>query len=179
MSDDANFDDYVAKPVDSKKPEVVTTKKRKRNDSNNKENLDLLKQKARIHAKSPEVWRCVSKYGEKRLQEWVEEREHEQTQHLYETVFDFSHKMIAFVLDKGTRADGYVQEQIESDVTVRQCIEIEMANWVQFLSNRYKALACLSIDVANGKKKQYLEQPPEPFIEEEIVTDHGTEQQTE
>jgi hypothetical protein len=136
---------------------VTTTKKRKRvivEDSD-----DLLRQKARLFAKTPEAWRSVSKYSASRMKEYVEEHEHQQQQHLYETVFDFTHKMVGVVLDKISKADGYVQREVESDITIRQCIEIEMQNWVTFLSNRYKALACLGIDVVNGKKRQSIEAP--------------------
>ena len=137
---------------------AVTAKKRKRVISVD-ENNDLMKQKARLFAKTPEAWRSVSKYSAVRLKEYVEEHEHQQQQHLYETVFDFSHKMVSVVMDKISKGDGYVQNEIEADITIRQCIEMELQNWVQFLSNRYKALACLGIDVVNGKKRQSIETP--------------------
>jgi hypothetical protein len=141
---------------------VTTTKKRKRVITGDGD--DLLKQKARLFAKTPEAWRSVSKYSAVRLKEYVEEHEHKQQQHLYETVFDFSHKIVGLVLDKISKGDGYVQREIESDITIRQCIEQEMQNWVTFLSNRYKAIACLGIDVVNGKRRQSIEAPP--IIEE-------------
>ena len=141
---------------------VTTTKKRKKVTSDDGD--DLLKQKARLFCKTPEAWRSVSKYSATRLKEYVEEHEHQQQQHLYETIFDFTQKMIGVVTDKIGGADGYVQNEIETDITIRQCIEMEMQNWVQFLSNRYKALACLGIDVVNGKKRQSIEAPP--IIEE-------------
>ena len=138
-------------------PVAVTTKKRKRVIADDGD--DILRQKARLFAKTPEAWRSVSKYSAVRLKEYVEEHEHQQQQHLHETVFDFTHKMIGVILDKISKADGYVQREVESDITIRQCIEIEMQNWVTFLSNRYKALACLGIDVVNGKKRQSIEAP--------------------
>ena len=160
MKDD--FESY--KPTVPVPPAVaVTTKKRKRVVIAD-ENDNILKQKARLFAKTPEAWRSVSKYSAARLKEYVEENEHRQQIHLYETIFDFTHKMVGVVIDKISRADGYVQNEIEADITIRQCIEMEMQNWVQFLSNRYKALACLGIDVVNGKKRQSIEAPP--IIEE-------------
>jgi hypothetical protein len=136
---------------------VTTTKKRKRVITEDGD--DLLRQKARLFAKTPEAWRSVSKYSAVRLKEYVEEHQHNQQQHLYETVFDFSHKIVGLVLDKLSKGDGYVQREIESDITIRQCIEQEMQNWVTFLSNRYKAIACLGIDVVNGKRRQSIEAP--------------------
>jgi hypothetical protein len=160
MKDD--FESY--KPTVPVPPAVaVTTKKRKRVISVD-ENDDLLKQKARMFAKTPEAWRSVSKYSAARLKEYVEENEHRQQQHLYETVFDFSHKILGVMIDKISKGDGYVQREIEADITIRQCIEMELQNWVTFLSNRYKAVACLGIDVVNGKKRQSIEAPP--IIEE-------------
>ena len=136
---------------------VTTTKKRKRVITDDGD--DLLKQKARLFAKTPEAWRSVSKYSASRLKEYVEENKHRQQQALYETIFDFSHKIVGLVLDKLSKGDGYVQREVESDITIRQCIEQELQNWVQFLSNRYKAIACLGIDVINGKKRQSIETP--------------------
>ena len=153
MTDDS-FEEYKAPVV-----KTVVTKKRKHAVKDDKQEIETLRQKARLFAKTPEAWRSVSKYGLTRLREYVEEREHQQTQHLYETVFDFTHRMIGFVLDKGTKGDGYVQSEIDADITIRQCIETEMQNWVQYLSNRYKAVACIGIDVVNGKKRQCIEQP--------------------
>ena len=154
MKDD--FESY--KPTVPVAPVAVTTKKRKRM-INVDETGEILKQKARLFAKTPEQWRSVSKYSAVRLKEYVEEHEHRQQQHLYETVFDFSHKILGLMLDKISKGDGYVQREIEADITIRQCIEMELQNWVQFLSNRYKAVACLGIDVVNGKKRQLLEAP--------------------
>ena len=136
-------------------PVAVTTKKRKRVIADDGD--DILRQKARLFAKTPEAWRSVSKYSATRLREYVEEHEHQQQQHLYETIFDFTHKILGVMLDKISKGDGYVQREIEADITIRQCIEMELQNWVQFLSNRYKAVACLGIDVVNGKKRQLSE----------------------
>ena len=152
-------DDF--EPYETTVPPVAvttTTKKRKRVIVEDGDDLQI-KQKARLFAKTPEAWRSVSKYSAVRLREYVEEHEHNQTQHLYETVFDFSHKIVGLVLDKLSKGDGYVQREIEADITIRQCIEMEMQNWVTFLSNRYKAIACLGIDVVNGKKRQSIEAP--------------------
>jgi hypothetical protein len=160
MKDD--FEPYETKTTTVPPVAVTTTKKRKRVVSDDGD--DLLKQKARLFAKTPEAWRSVSKYSASRLKEYVDEHEHRQQQHLYETVFDFSHKIVGLVLDKLSKGDGYVQREVESDITIRQCIEQELQNWVQFLSNRYKAIACLGIDVVNGKKRQSIEAPP--IIEE-------------
>ena len=137
MKDD--FEPYETKTTTVTPVAVTTTNKRKR--SIVEDGDDLLRQKARLFAKTPEAWRSVSKYSAVRLKEYIEEHEHNQTQHLYETVFDFTHKMVGVVLDKISKADGYVQREVESDITIRQCIEIEMQNWVTFLSNRYKAFA--------------------------------------
>ena len=175
MEEKINYEDYLPTPLVNQKPEVVTTKKRKRTKAEtNKETIELLKRRARLYAKSPEAWRCVSRYSEKRLREYCEEKEHEQQQNLHETVFGFAHQAVAWVADFLSKGDGYVRDQIEADMTIRQCLEQEGQNWVQFLSNRWKCAACINIDIVNGKRRQYIETPV--VVIEETNGEDGEEQ---
>jgi hypothetical protein len=62
-------------------------------------------------------------------------------------------------------------------VSLRQCIEVEMSNISQFLTNRYKLAALSTIDVTNAKRRQYLEAPPPEavIVEEENEADSGNQ----
>ena len=48
--------------------------------------------------------------------------------------------------------DDYVNKEIQNDISLKESIEIERANWVSYLSNRFKIAALLGVDIANGNK---------------------------
>ena len=149
-------------------PVVVSKKKRKR--ENDDGGLSDLKQKARLYCSCPQQWKSVSKYGLKRMEEFVQEKEFERQQQLFDNIFGFAHQFLALALDTVTKSNGFVQTEIENDLSLRQAIEAEGARFVQFLNNRWKLLALTSVDVFNGKRKQLLAEPP---AEPEIVEIHG------
>ena len=144
------------------------TKKRKVQQEEKKDELQELKQKAKLYSKCPEQWKIISKYGPDKLKTWVDEREFLQTKALHETVFSFTQKIIGFAMDALSMGDDYVNKEILSDVSLRQSLEIEAGNWVSFLSNRFKIIALLSVDVANGKLKQREENKSTITIVEQI-----------
>lgn len=167
---DITISDFLPPLTKDTVPAVVTkgaAKKRKRTVEDDNTNTDELKRRARLFCKCPEQWRSVSKYNPKRLEEFVTEKTYEQDQVLYDGVFDFAHSMYALLLDKLSGGGGYVEQELKSDISLRQCIEVEMANICQFLTNRYKLVALSTIDVTNAKRRQYLEAPPDPEIVEE------------
>lgn len=139
------------------KQEVVTNQKKKRKLDEKKDDTDELKQKAKLYCSCTEQWKIINKYNVDKLKTWVDEREFEQTKRLHETVFSFVQRAIAFGLDTVTFGDDHVSKEIQDDVSLRQALEVEAGNWLAFLSNRFKILALLSADVANGKLKQKQE----------------------
>lgn len=165
---DATIDDYLAKVDNNIVPTVVVTKANKKRKTADTQAADNLKQKARLHCKCPEQWRSVSKYNPKRMTEFVQEQEFNQQQALYESLFSFAHRVFALVVDKVSLGNGFIQTEIENDLTLRQCIEEEGSRFVQFMNNRWKLAALTSVDVFNGKRTQMLTEPtPEAVIEEE------------
>ncbi len=54
------------------------------------------------------------------------------TKNLYEPLFSFIHKLFAVVCDKITAGEGHVQGQIMSDIPLRQSIQQEGGNFIQF-----------------------------------------------
>ena len=144
------------------------TKKRKVQQEEKKDELQELKQKAKLYSKCPEQWKIISKYGPDKLKTWVDEQEFLQTKALHETVFSFTQKIIGFAMDALSMGDDYVNKEILSDVSLRQSLEIEAGNWVSFLSNRFKIIALLSVDIANGKLKQREENKSTITVVEQI-----------
>lgn len=147
--------------------EEVKAKKRKREQPDESE-LAALKQRARVYVKCPEQWKCIGRYNAKRLTEWLEEQEFSQSKALHASVFGFVHTLWALTLDTLTRGDGHVRQEIENDLSLRQCIEEEGARFVALLNNKCKLAALSSVGVFNGKKIQRLHEPPEQAHVEEI-----------
>ena len=109
------------------------------------------------------------------MEEFVNEKEFSRQQEIYTSVFGFAHQLWALAADTIARGNGHVQRELESDMSLRQSIEAEGTQFVQFLSNRWKMLALTGVDVFNGKKAQRLAEPvPEMHIEEE-TNDGGNE----
>ena len=144
----------------------VTTQKKKRKVEDKKEDNDEIKQKARLYCKCTEQWKIISKYNPEKLRTWVDEKEFDQIKALHETIFSFATRVIGFGLDKLCLADDYVNKEIQNDISLRESIEIECANWVSFLSNRFKIVALLGVDIANGKLKQTQENKSMIIIEQ-------------
>ena len=168
--------------------QVAGTKKRKRQNIQD----DELKKKARLYCTCPEQWRVVSRYNPKRLGEFVEEQEFLKNRQLYDSIFGFAHRVIGLTMDALTAGDGHVQNEIESDVSLRQAIEFEGSKFVQYLSNKLKIFALISVDTFNGKQKEIALRPevveinedtnredPEPVGEDPPRSDPTEEETTE
>ena len=171
---DVSVDRYMAATTTPPQP-VVKVQKRKRD---NAETNTELKQKARLYCRCPEQWKSVSRYSDQRLMEFVQERTFEQQQHLYNTVFGFAHTLWALSMDIVLKGNGFVKQQIENDLSLRQAIEEEGVNFVRFLNNRCKFMALTAVDCFNGKRQELISQP-EPIIVQEESDDRRGEQATE
>jgi hypothetical protein len=159
-----DFFDHEQKP-----PVAVLAKKRKRAEPKEKnEELEQLKQEARVLATCPEQWKTLSRYNHEKLQEWVLNERFRRDQLLYDTVYSFIQKSLAFLIDKASGGDGYVSEQILADVTLGECIKNEAANFARFLTNRTKLATLLVVDTLNGKLEQRKNMPVEEVFIEEI-----------
>ncbi len=78
---------------------------------------DETRKKAQFYCTCPEQWRSVSRYNKERLEQFVQENEFRQQQALQMQVFDFAQKAIAFLADKLSAGNGYVQREIENDAS--------------------------------------------------------------
>lgn len=126
------------------------TSKRKHAD----EDIQTLKKKARVHVKSVEQWNIVNRYGEKRLREWIENKEFEDMKGVENSVFDAVHNGLALLLDTVFMGEGLVDDEIRSDVTLRHALEMEGSELAQYLSNKARILFLSAVDVFNAKRKQ-------------------------
>ena len=151
---------------------VTTGKKRKRE---TKEDNSVLKQKARLYCKCPEQWRSVSRYSDARLQQFIEEQEFLQQKQMFDSVFGFIHTMLGKSLDTVLGGRGHIEDEITSDVSLRQAIELEGGNFIKLLTNKLKIVALATIDAANGKQKEKASRPIETLVEEENEQDRSEE----
>ena len=150
---------------DNEPKQVTGTRKRKAT-TTTKEDQTELKKRARLYCKFPEQWQAVSKYNTKRLEEFCMEQEFMNQKELYDSIFGFVHSMIGLAMDTVSGGDGYVKDEIESDISLRQAIEHEGSHFAQLLSNRFKIIALTLIDSYNGKQKEIKQRPQAPIIEE-------------
>ena len=149
-----------------KNPTPVT-KKRKRSTTNE------LRTKARFYCNCPEQWRSVSKYSEKRLTDFVHEREFSDERNLHDSIFNFAVSILGTVLDITMKGNSHIKNEIESDESLKQAIRLEGSNFVSYLNNRFKIVSLTAIDVFNAKQKQKLLDHPPETIEEIIINgDH-------
>ena len=164
------FDYPEVTEVQEKKPVKVTGKKRKI-----EEDKDGIKEKAKSLCRDVEEWSSVCKMSTKQLQSYVDRKEFEQSAALRNSVFDGLHRAFAFIADKLSAGDGYVQEQMLSDVSLRESIENEAIPLFKYLNNKAKIAFLTGNNVVQGKIKQRIEAP----VIEEIFSDpiiNGEEQ---
>ena len=170
---DVSVDRYMAATTTPPQP-VIKVQKRKRD---NAETNTELKQKARLLCQCPEQWKSVSRYSDQRLMEFVQEKQFDQQRHLYNTVFGFAHTLWALAMDIILKGNGFVKQQIENDLSLRDAIEEEGVNFVSFFNNRCKFMALTTVDCFNGKRQQLVSQPETIVIEES--NDRSGEKATE
>ena len=169
-----SVDQYMAATTTPPQPVIKAPKRKREHAETNTE----LRQKARLYCHCPQQWKSVSRYSDQRLMEFVQERQFEQQQHLYNTVFGFAHTLWALSMDIVLKGNGFVKQQIENDLSLRQAIEEEGVNFVSFLNNRWKFMALTAVDCFNGKRQQIVLQP-EPIIVQEESDDRSGEKATE
>jgi hypothetical protein len=178
MMDTAGISEYTmgssVTPVES--PIVVTKTTKKRKITQEKTSSDELKQKARMLCTSAEQWRSVSRYSVLRLDQWVQDKEFEQTTAFHENVFDFVHKSYAVILDKLSGGAGYVEDQLLCDLSLKAALVEECYKMVGFITNKYRILALTTADCTHAKRLQWKENPPvETHVVEEINGDNDYE----
>lgn len=123
------------------------------------EEANALRKRARYFCTSPEQWRCVSKYGDQKIETWVQDQEFQQKKQFQKSVMDGAHRVVATIVDKVSAGDGHVKEQILADESLRQAIHEEGSEWVSFLNNKIKGVILLAIDIVNGKSDQLRARP--------------------
>jgi hypothetical protein len=153
---------YPEIPQDEKKPVKITGKKRKP-----EEDKDDIKEKARSLCRDAEEWSSVCLMSIKQLKAFVDQKEFQQSAALRSSVFDGLHKAYAFVADKLSAGDGYVQEQMLSDMSLRESIQNEAIPLFRYLNNKAKIAFLSANNVVQGKIKQRIEAP----VIEEIFSD--------
>ena len=169
---DLNVEDYMGKISVDKKPTPVN-KKRKRSTTKTDSENNELRSKAKFYCSCPEQWRSVSKYSEKRMSDFVHEREFDNERNLHDSIFDFAVKILGTGLDIIMKGNSHIKNEIECDENLKQAIRLEGSNFVSYLNNRFKIISLTAIDVFNGKQKQKLLDPPPETIEEIIINgDH-------
>ena len=148
----------------NEKPTKITGKKRKHE---KEEDLTELRAIAKSFCSCPEQWKSVSRYKKDRLQEFVDAKQFERDQAMRETVFSSLHKLYAFGLDFFSRGGGYVREQVENDLSLRDALEQECASLLKYLTNKSKIAFLTTTDVVQGKVVQKQSEPVIQHVDNE------------
>jgi hypothetical protein len=158
---DFNIIETVSEP---EKPTKVTGRKRKHEIQ---EDLTELRAIAKSFCSCPEQWKSVSRYKNQRLQEFVDTKQFERDQAMRETVFSSLHKLYAFGLDFFSRGGGFVKEQVENDLSLRDALEQECSSLLKYLTNKSKIAFLTSTDVLQGKVIQKQSEPVIQYVDNE------------
>jgi hypothetical protein len=152
------MEEYLPKATVSEEKITVTTKKRKKAESNKQDTTEL-KARARLFCKSPEQWRSVSKKSHDALKVWLEDQEFNQQTCLHQSIFSFAHQLYSLVVDKITLGNEHVRIELENDLTLRHAIEVEGQQFASLMNNKMKIITLTLVDIFNGKKNQTLHEP--------------------
>lgn len=147
------------RPVPEDKESFVVPAKAKQKKKSKDEELEEMRKRAKSYCNSFEQWNSIRKYKKPRLVEWLEQKEFDIDNSLKNSVFSFVQEAYGFILDKISKGEGYVQQQICNDLTLRQALEDEGRNLLKYLSNKSKILVLTGADLYHGKQEQKLYTP--------------------
>jgi hypothetical protein len=154
-----SIDDFMPEPVVEAAVHVTTKKRKRKIHDDDDDDVQELKKKAKFLCKCPEQWTTVNRMNKQRLTEWLSEQDYAKQSEIYGTVAEFAHNMFALLCDKLSRGDGYVESELKSDQSIKECIRNELGTIVSFLTNRWKLGALTMIDVTNAKRRQFIDNP--------------------
>lgn len=129
----------------------VPNRKRKMEES---DEVRELKQKAKYHCKDIKEWRIVSKYSQKKLEEYLQDQTFLEGAKVAQDFGSFITDIYGFVLDKITKGDGFVEAEVKNDLSLRNAIQRELIEYVKHITNRLQVVIFSGADVLQGKKKQ-------------------------
>lgn len=129
----------------------ISKKKRKKDDD---DEARALKHKAKYYCRDPKEWRIVSKYSKDKLETYLSDQEFLSAAKIAEQISSFTQNFYAMVLDKVTKSDGYVEQEIKNDLTLRDAISRELVEYVKHITNRFQIAIFSTVNVINGKRKQ-------------------------
>ena len=120
---------------------------------------DNIRQQARKYCKNIEDWDRIKELNNEQLEEFVQEQQFIQQKQITASVFGAVHNMLSNVIDKITHGESYVYEQLVSDVSLRIALEEEAGQYIQYLTNKVRIAALMMVDVVQGKRRQWKENP--------------------
>ena len=130
---------------------VTKTKKRKPEED---PDVTELKHRCKFHCKDIKEWRTVSKYNKIKLEEYLSDRTFMDSAQMCQNFSHVALETYAFILDKVVKVNGFEEQEMNSDVTLKDAISREMIEIVTKITNRIQILILTSVNIFNGKKKQ-------------------------
>ena len=158
------------------KEETTKSKPSKRKTPDDQEDeKEQIRKQCKYYCGSPAEWNIVRKYKFERQKEYVEEKRFLEEKQLSETVFNATHNCLGVVLDYVTQGEGYVENEIKNDLSLRHAIEEEFQNILYLFNNKIKILFLTSVNVWNGHRIRLRNQPPKPTIVIQEERDEGND----
>ncbi len=140
-------------------PKPKKTKKRKAVDTIDDPAVKDLREKAKFYCKNVTEWRIVAKYNKTRLEEYLVDQDFLAGAQLSDQFSDVTTNVIAYLVDKISKGDGYVEQELKCDISLRNCIQKELVDVLKIMTNRMQIAIFSVVDIVSGKKKQ--QQHPE------------------
>jgi hypothetical protein len=134
-------------------PPATKTPKKKRKKEEDDEVREL-KQKAKYHCKDIKEWRVISKYNKEKLEQYLNDQSFLDAAQITQHIGTFATNLYGMLLDKMTKSDGFVEEEIKNDLTLKNAIQRELIDYVKHITNRFQIAIFSTVNVINGKKKQ-------------------------
>jgi len=135
-------------------PAPKKSKKRKSEASPSDPAIKELREKAKFYCKNIHEWRVVSKYNQQKLQDYLSDQSFLNSAENYQQCSEIIANVYAFVVDKLSKGDGFVEAEIKNDISLRNSIQKEMVEILKTITNRLQIGLFSVIDVIHGKKRQ-------------------------
>jgi hypothetical protein len=140
--------------------------------------LEELQQEAKSLCTSPQAWHKIAQFNQKKLQEWVDIYKFEKQQCMVNSLCPPIINMIASFIEKLSRTEGEVYEEIASDEHLKEAIIEELRQFIYLFNNKIKIAALLANDVYKGRTEYTKKQKSKPTVKVDIISEENNKEKS-
>jgi len=141
------------RPTVQTTPVEINKSKKRKHDPPDLEYAEL-KSQAKYHCKNIEEYRKVSKLSKEKLELFLSDSVYFDSVEMMQKASVYVHELYSLILDTCGKGDGFVKEQLMSDMSLRNAIQKELLQYSQYLTNRAQIFIFTLTDCIEGKKRQ-------------------------